>query len=72
MIEQKQPAHHRQTHAPVSCEIDGRTYNGNYWVAGMILVVSTAKGGTSTQLGGRSPKALAESLLRNLAEAGKA
>ncbi|HJV94260.1 MAG TPA: hypothetical protein VJ572_12310 [Azonexus sp.] len=63
---------YRQQHDQVSCEIDGRTYNGNYWVAGMILVVSTAKGGTSTQLGGRSPKTLAESLLRTLARDGKA
>lgn len=63
---------YHQPHDRVSCEIDGRTYNGNYWVAGMILVVSTAKGGTSTQLGGRAPKALAESLLRTLARDGKA
>lgn len=63
---------HHQPHDRVSCEIDGQTYSGNYWVAGMILVVSTAKGGTSTQLGGRAPKALAESLLRTLARDGKA
>jgi hypothetical protein len=60
--------HHRHT---ISCEIDGKTYQGNYWVAGMILVVSTAKGGSSTQLAGRPPAVLAERLLRKLAKEGK-
>lgn len=63
---------YRHPRHQVSCEIDGTTYNGNYWVAGMILVVSTAKGGTSTSLGGRAPNALATSLLKGLATAGKA
>ncbi len=63
----KEPQRHR-----VSCEIDGRTHNGNYWVAGKILVVSTAKGGSSTQLGAISPDTLAKKLLRKLAEEGKA
>lgn len=57
---------------PVSCEVEGQLYRGNYWVAGMILVVSTAKGGTSTQLAGRSPGLLAANLLENLARDGKA
>lgn len=56
----------RQHRYQVSCEIDGQTYQGNYWVAGMILVVSTAKGGASTQLSQRSPEALAKQLLRKL------
>lgn len=56
----------RHPRAPVCCEVDGRIYRGNYWVAGMILVVSTARGGTSTQLAGRPPLALAETLLRGL------
>lgn len=63
--------HWHQRHR-VSCEVEGTMYKGNYWVAGMILVVSTAKGGTSTQLAGRPPAVLAESLLMNLARDGKA
>lgn len=56
----------------ISCEIDGKTYEGNYWVAGKILVVSTAKGGTSTQLKDRQPEVLARQLLLKLANEGKA
>ena len=56
----------------VSCEIDGKTYRGNYWIAGKILVVSTALGGKSTQVGAMSPEALAGDLLRKLAKEGKA
>lgn len=56
----------------ISCEIDGNTFEGNYWVAGKILVISTAKGGTSTQLGSSEPESLAKQLLRNLASEGKA
>jgi len=63
----KEPQRHR-----VSCEIDGKTHNGNYWVAGKILVVSTAKGGNSTQLGAMSPETLAGQLLLKLAKEGKA
>ena len=63
---------HRHLRYQVSCEINGTTYNGNYWVAGMILVVSTAKGGASALLGDRIPNAVATSLLTNLANTGKA
>ena len=56
----------------ISCEVDGKSFSGNYWVAGKILVVSTAKGGTSRQLGTNQPQALAEKLLRQLAREGKA
>ena len=63
---------HDPTHHIVSCEIDGKTVKGNYWIAGKILVVSTAKGGKSTQLGARSPETLAGQLLRKLANEGKA
>jgi hypothetical protein len=56
----------------ISCEVDGKVYEGNYWVAGKILVVSTAKGGTSRQLGTSQPNALANKLLRQLAMDGKA
>ena len=57
---------------PVSIEIDGNTYKGNYWVAGKIMTVSTGKGGKSRQVGASPPKALAEMLLGDLARAGKA
>ena len=58
--------HRRYERHPVSCEIDGETFSGQYWVAGMILVVSTATGGTSRQLANRQPDDLAKSLLRDL------
>ena len=59
--------HHR-----ISCVVDGQKYEGNYWIAGKILVVSTAKGGDSHQVGTSQPQALAEKLLRKLAKEGKA
>lgn len=63
----KEPQRHR-----VSCEIDGRKHEGNYWVAGKILVVSTSMGGKSTQLGAIAPEVLAKQLLLKLAKEGKA
>ena len=63
---------HDPTRHTVSFEIDGRTVKGNYWIAGKILVVSTAKGGKSTQLGAETPETLAKKLLRQLADEGKA
>lgn len=57
---------------PVTCDVDRVTYHGNYWVAGKILVISTARGGTSTQLAARNPERLAISLLKKLARGGKA
>ena len=62
----------RQEHHRIACEVDGQTYGGNYWIAGKILVVSTAKGGTSTQLCTKHPEELAEQLLRRLAGDGTA
>lgn len=62
----------RQRRFRVSYEIDGNTFEGNYWIAGKILVVSTAKGGASHQLGTSDPEALAKKLLRQLATEGKA
>ena len=59
------PAHRRYERYPVSCEIDGEVFSGYYWVAGMILVVSTAMGGASRQLANRQPEELARSLLRD-------
>ena len=55
----------------ISCEVEGRRVSGNYWIAGSLLVVSTARGGTSSLLAGRVPHTLAESLLKGLAAAGK-
>lgn len=63
---------HDPTRHTVSCEIDGKRFKGNYWIAGKILVVSTAKGGKSTQLGAMSPETLAGQLLGKLAKEGKA
>jgi len=57
--------HRQYERHPVSCEIDGDVFSGQYWVAGMILVVSTAAGGASRQLAGRQPEELARSLLRD-------
>jgi hypothetical protein len=57
---------------PVTCEIDGKTYRGTYWVAGKILTVSTGMGGKSKQVGLMPTETLAEQLLRVLVEEGKA
>lgn len=57
---------------PVTCEFGGKTYRGTYWVAGHILTVSTGMGGKSKQVGTTVPQALAEQLLRQLAQEGKA
>ena len=62
----------RQQRQRISCVVDGQTYDGNYWIAGKILVASTAKGGDSHQLGSGSPEAQAECLLRKLALEGTA
>ena len=56
----------------ITCEIDGRTYRGTYWVAGKILTVSTGMGGKSKQVGSTPAATLAEQLLRELAKQGKA
>jgi hypothetical protein len=57
---------------PVTCEIDGETYRGTYWVAGKIITVSTGMGGKSTQVGSTSAETLAKQLLRELTKQGKA
>lgn len=62
----------RQEHQKISVLVDGQTFDGNYWVAGKILVVSTAKGGASHQLGSESPEVQAKRMLRKLALDGKA
>lgn len=56
----------------VTCEIDGKTHKGNYWIAGKILVVSTGMGGKSKQVGSTPAEILAEQLLRDLVKEGKA
>jgi hypothetical protein len=56
----------------VTCEIDGKTYKGTYWIAGKILTVSTGMGGKSKQVGTTPAEDLAEELLRELAKEGKA
>ena len=61
------PARH-----PVTCEIDGKTYKGSYWVAGKILTVSTGLGGKSRQVGSMPTGDLAAELLQQLAREGKA
>jgi hypothetical protein len=63
---------HDPTRQTVTCEIDGKTYRGNYWIAGKILVVSTGMGGKSRQVGSTPAEILAEQLLRELAKEGKA
>ncbi|TSA14606.1 MAG: hypothetical protein D4R74_07975 [Betaproteobacteria bacterium] len=61
------PPRHR-----VSCEIDGKSHRGTYWVAGKILTVSTGLGGKSTQVRGTPVETLAMQLLQKLAKEGKA
>lgn len=57
---------------PVTCEIDGKTYKGTYWIAGMILTVATGRGGKSRQVGSKPVDVLAQELLHQLAQEGKA
>ena len=57
---------------PVTCEIDGKTHRGTYWIAGKILTVSTGMGGKSRQVGLTPAEILAQELLRELAREGKA
>ena len=57
---------------PITCEIDGKTFKGTYWIAGKILTVSTGMGGKSRQVGSRPAEALAKQLLQDLVKEGKA
>jgi hypothetical protein len=57
---------------PITCEVDGETHKGTYWVAGKILTVSTGGGGKNTQVGTMEPEVLAKQLLLDLVKAGKA
>lgn len=65
-MDQNPPRH------PVTCEIDGKMYKGNYWIAGKILTVTTGKGGKSKQVGSTPAEDLAKQLLQELVKAGKA
>ena len=56
----------------VTCEIDGKTYQGTYWIAGKIMTVATGLGGKSTQVGVMPPEELAKRLLAELVKLGKA
>ena len=56
----------------VSCVVDGRAHTGIYWVAGKILTVATGRGGKSTQVRGKPAEILAQQLLQQLAQEGKA
>ena len=56
---------------PVSCEYNGKTHQGTYWVAGKILTVATGLGGKSKQVGTMEPQELAMRLLLELVKAGK-
>ncbi len=56
---------------PITCEFDGKTHKGTYWVAGKILTVSTGRGGNSKQVGTTEPESLAKQLLLELVKAGK-
>lgn len=60
------------TRHPVTCDVDGKTYRGNYWVAGKILTVSTSLGGKSNLCRDIPVEALAKQLLHALAKEGKA
>jgi len=59
-------------HYPVTCEINGNTYKGNYWIAGKILTVTTGRGCKSRQVGSTPAEDRAKQLLRELAKDGKA
>ena len=65
-MDQSPPRH------PVTIEIEGKTYKGNYWIAGKILTVSTSRGGKSRQVGTMPAEELAAELLLRLAQEGKA
>lgn len=51
---------------PVTCEFEGQTHKGTYWVAGKIPTVATGGGGRSKQVGTMEPQELAKQLLLEL------
>lgn len=56
---------------PVTCEFEGKTHKGTYWIAGKILTVATGRGGKSRQVGTMEPQELAMQLLLELVKEGK-
>ena len=65
-------SHSTQPRHPITCQIDGITYKGTYWVAGKILTVATGGGGKSKQVGTAEHEVLAKQLLLDPVKAGKA
>ena len=57
---------------PITCEFEGKTHKGTYWVAGKILTVATGGGGKSKKVDGTEPQELAQRLLLELVKSGKA
>ena len=57
---------------PVTCEIDGNKYKGNYWSAGRILTLTTGTSGKSRQVGSTPAEVLPKDPLQKLAKKGKA
>jgi len=57
---------------PITCEVDGKTYSGKYWVAGKILIVATGLGGKSNLCRNIPAEGQARQLLLELAKEGKA
>lgn len=49
-MEREPPPRH-----PITCEFEGKTYKGTYWVAGKILTVVTGRGGKRKQVGTTEP-----------------
>jgi hypothetical protein len=64
--------HHPPPHHPITCEFEGKTYKGTYWVAGRILTVATGGRGKSRQVGTMKAEELAMLLLLELVRAGRA
>ena len=57
---------------PITCEVDGKTYSGKYWVAGKILANATGLGGKSNLCRNIPAEGQARQLLLELAKEGKA
>ena len=66
-MDTKQPSRHS-----ITCEFEGQTHKGIYWIAGKILTVATGGGGKSKQVGTMKAEELAKQLLLDLVKAGKA
>jgi len=71
MQEKTKPAQRRRTRSKRWTRVPLRR-KGNYWIAGKILTVSAGMGGKSKQVGTTPAETLAEELLLQLAQNGKA